>query len=247
MSSIVVVPTYNEAENLPLLAERIMDLEGFHLLVVDDNSPDGTGDLAEGLRYRYPGRLLVLHRPGKLGLGTAYLEGFSVALRLRHSNLFQMDADFSHDPADLPRLLAELRRGADLVIGSRYAPGGGTRDWPGWRLALSRGGSLYAGLVLGLPIRDLTGGFRGWRRSALLDLGLDEVRSRGYSFQIEMAFRCARKGKRVVEVPIQFRERRRGASKMSAAILVEAVLTVWRLRLEGVGLPRPLRQVLMGR
>ncbi len=247
MSSMVVVPTYNEVENLPLLAERIMALEGFHLLVVDDNSPDGTGELAEELRYRYPGRMQLLRRPGKRGLGTAYLEGFRVALGLRHSNLFQMDADFSHDPADLPRMLAELRRGADLVIGSRYAPGGGTAGWPRWRLAMSRGGSLYARLVLGLPIRDLTGGFRGWRRQALLDLDLEAVRSEGYAFQIEMAYRCARRGKRVAEIPIQFSERRSGVSKMSTAIFMEAVVAVWRLRLEDAGLPRPLRQVLTGR
>ncbi len=247
MSSIVVVPTYNEADNLPLLVERIMDLEGFYLLVVDDNSPDGTGRLAEQLRYSYPGRLLVLHRPGKLGLGTAYLEGFRVALSLRHSNVFQMDADFSHDPGDLPRMLSELRRGADLVIGSRYAPGGGIRDWPLWRQAMSRGGSLYARLLLGLPVRDLTGGFRGWRRQTLLDLPLDQVRSEGYAFQLEMAYRCARRGKRVVEIPIQFRERRSGLSKMSTSIFLEAVGTVWRLRLEGAGLPRPLRQALIGR
>ncbi len=247
MSSIVVVPTYNEVENLPVLAERIMELPDFSLLVVDDNSPDGTGDLAEGLRRRFSGRIEVLHRSRKLGLGTAYLEGFRAALRLGHSQLFQMDADFSHDPADLPRLLAELQRGADLVIGSRYARGGGTQHWPRWRLAMSRGGSLYARAVLGLPVRDLTGGYRGWRRQTLLDLPLERVRSEGYSFQLEMAYRCARAGKRVVEIPIRFVERRSGVSKMSTAIFLEAVVAVWRLRLEEARLPGLLRQALVRR
>ncbi len=241
MSSIVVVPTYNEAENLPALVERIMALPDFSLLVVDDNSPDGTGDLAEELRSSFPGRMELLRRSGKLGLGTAYLAGFRIALRLGYSYLFQMDADFSHDPADLPRLLAELQAGADLVIGSRYAPGGGTQNWPLWRLAMSRGGSLYARAVLGLPIRDLTGGYRGWRRQTLLDIPLGQVRSEGYSFQLEMAYRSARAGKRMVEIPIRFVERRSGASKMSTAIFLEAIMTVWRLRLEEIQLPRPLR------
>lgn len=247
MSPVVVVPTYNEAENLPLLVEQVMGLSGFHMLVVDDNSRDGTGELADELSLRHAGRMGVLHRAGKLGLGTAYLEGFRMALERRHRYIFQMDADFSHDPADLPRLLAELRAGADLVIGSRYVAGGGTRNWPVWRKAMSWGGSLYARLVLGLPIRDLTGGFRGWRRRALQGIGLDRVRSEGYAFQIEMAYRCSRRGGTVAEIPIVFTERRNGASKMSRAIFLEAVAAVWRLRLEEAGLPRSLRQVLVGK
>lgn len=247
MASLVVVPTYNEAENLPELADRILALEGFQLLVVDDNSPDGTGRLAEELRSRHRERLEVLHRPGKLGLGTAYLEGFKIALARGHEFVFQMDADFSHDPSDLPALLAALQEGADLAIGSRYAPGGATRGWPLWRLAMSRSGSLYAGLLLGLSIRDLTGGFRGWRSQLLSSIGLDAVRSEGYVFQVEMAYRCARKGGRVVEMPIVFAERRSGKSKMSSGIFLEAAAAVWRLRLEDVKLPRVLRQVLIGR
>ncbi len=247
MPSLVVIPTYNEVENLGPLVERIAALPEFRVLVVDDNSPDGTGDLADGLSRRYAGRVEVLHRPGKKGLGTAYVEGFRIALQRRYQYLFQMDADFSHDPADLPRLLAALKAGADLAIGSRYAPGGGTRDWPLWRHAMSQSGSLYARLVLGVPIRDLTGGFRGWRRRALQDIGLGSVRAEGYAFQVEMAYRCARKGGRVVEIPILFTERRRGSSKMSPAIFLEAVAAVWRLRLEEARLPRPLRQVLIGR
>ena len=243
----VVVPTYNEVDSLASLAEQVLGLAGFHMLVVDDNSRDGTGELAEELRVRHGDRLDVLHRPGKLGLGTAYLDGFRLALERRYRYLFQMDADFSHDPADLPRLLAALRAGADLAIGSRYVQGGGTRDWPLWRRAMSRGGSLYAAWFLGLPIGDITGGFRGWRRQALLDIGLDGVRSKGFSFQVEMAYRCIRNGGTVVEVPIQFTERRSGSSKMSRAIFVEAVATVLRLRLEDARLPKPLRQVLVGR
>ena len=247
MSPMVVVPTYNEVQNLGPLVERIMQLAGFQVLVVDDNSPDGTGELADELRERYAGRVDVVHRSAKLGLGTAYLTGFRAALERRHSYLFQMDADFSHDPSDLPRLLSALRGGADLAIGSRYVAGGGTRDWPLWRLAMSRIGSLYAGLVLGMPIQDLTGGFRGWRRRALLDIGLDTVRSEGYSFQVETAYRCIRQGKTVVEVPIQFVDRRTGSSKMSPAIFMEAAATVWRLRLEGLRLPNPTRRAVVER
>lgn len=247
MSPVVVVPTYNEAENLPLLVEQVMTLPDFRMLVVDDNSRDGTGQLAEELSRLHAGRIDVLHRDGKLGLGTAYLEGFRTVLERKYRYIFQMDADFSHDPADLPRLLAELRAGADLVIGSRYVAGGGTRNWPFWRKTLSRGGSLYARTILGLPIEDLTGGFRGWQRHALLGIGLDRVRSEGYSFQVEMAYRCARRGGKVIEVPIIFTERRNGVSKMSKAIFIEAVATIWRLRLEDVRLPRMLRQVLAGR
>ncbi len=247
MSPVVIVPTYNEAENLAPLVGRILDLRGFHVLVVDDNSPDGTGKVADELSALHAGRVEVLHRPRKQGLAGAYIDGFRVALCRRHGYLFQMDADFSHDPTDLPRLLAGLRSGADLVIGSRYTSGGGTRDWPLLRALVSRGGSLYARLVLGLQIRDLTGGFRGWRRQALLDVGLDSIRSQGYAFQVEMAYRCARRGGRVVEVPILFSDRRAGKSKMSPAIVLEAAVLVWRLRLGDVRLPRTLRQVLIGR
>jgi dolichol-phosphate mannosyltransferase len=246
-AGLVVVPTYNEADNLPLLVDQIMALPGFQVLVVDDNSPDGTGRVAEGLRPRYPGRVCVLHRPGKLGLGTAYVQGFQVGLEQGHRHLFQMDADFSHSPSDLLRLHAALEKGADLALGSRYASGGTTHGWPLWRLAMSRAGSLYARYLLGVPVRDLTGGFRGWRREALLRLELDSLRSRGYAFQVETAYRCARLGGAVVEVPILFAERRSGRSKMSRAIFLEAATLVWRLRLEELGLPTPLRQLLVGR
>ncbi len=246
-SSMVVIPTYNESENLGPLVGKIMGLPGFEVLVVDDNSPDGTGALAEDLRGRYQGRMEVVHRPGKLGLGTAYVEGFRVALERKRSFVFQMDADFSHDPSDLPRLLESLRHGADLAIGSRYVAGGSTTGWPLRRLALSRAGSLYAATILGLPLRDLTSGFRGWRQRMLRSIGLSSIRSEGYAFQVEMAYRCWRRHGRIVELPILFAERRSGSSKMSAGIILEAAAAVWRLRLEELNLPRALRQVLAGR
>jgi len=246
-SSLVVIPTYNESDNLAPLVSQVMDLPCFRVLVVDDNSPDGTGDLAEDLRRQYRGRVQVLHRPAKLGLGTAYVEGFRVALQGEQSYIFQMDADFSHDPRDLPRLLGPLHRGADLSIGSRYVAGGATRGWPLWRLVMSRLGSVYAAIILGLPIRDVTGGYRGWRRQTLENIGLETVRSEGYAFQLEMAYRCARRNGRIAEIPILFSERRRGSSKMSTDVFMEAVTAVWRLRLEDARLPRMLRQVLVGR
>jgi dolichol-phosphate mannosyltransferase len=231
MDSLVIVPTYNEADNLDRLARAILDLEGFDLLVVDDNSPDGTGRVAEELRDRYPDRISILHRPSKLGIGTAYLEGFRIALTREYPYVFQMDADFSHDPADLPRLRDALGR-ADVALGSRYVSGGGTTNWPLWRRALSRCGSLYASLLLGVPVADLTGGFKGFRRPVLQALDLASVRSNGYAFQIEVTYRCWQQGFRIVEVPITFVERRSGRSKMSSRIVVEAALLVWQLRFE---------------
>jgi len=230
LDSLVIIPTYNEAGNLPELIPRVLAQGPFDVLVVDDNSPDGTGALAGDLAERWPSRIKVLRRPGKLGLGSAYVEGFRHALEAGYTHVFEMDADFSHDPASLPALRAALDR-ADVVLGSRYAPGGGTRHWPLWRQAVSRGGSRYAGLVLGLPVRDLTGGFKGFRRRALAQLDLDAIRSNGYSFQIEVTYRCHRQGLRIVEVPIVFEERRAGQSKMGWRIIAEALLLVWVLRL----------------
>jgi dolichol-phosphate mannosyltransferase len=229
-TGLVVVPTYNEAENIADLAERILaqpvDLD---LLVVDDASPDGTGDVVDDLTRRTGGRVRALHRREKLGLGTAYVAGFRDGLAKGYSFLAQMDADFSHDPDELPRLIGALAH-ADLVIGSRYVRGGGIRNWGPLRRLVSRGGSLYARLLLSLPVADATGGFRAWRRDALVGLGLDKVRSNGYSFQVEMAFRAHRKGARIVELPIVFTDRRVGQSKMSSAIFLEAFLKVPLLR-----------------
>jgi len=227
---LIVVPTYNERENLRALRGEVgRVLPEADMLIVDDASPDGTGDVADELAANDP-RVRVLHRPGKLGLGTAYREGFRTALREGYDIVFEMDADFSHAPGDLPRLLEAVRDGADLAIGSRYVRGGGTRNWGLVRKLISRGGSLYARTILGVSIRDLTSGFKCFRRSALESLDLDALRSEGYSFQIEVTYRLLRGGRRVVEVPIVFVDRRVGLSKMSRRIVIEAVGVVWKLR-----------------
>ncbi|TAK33020.1 MAG: polyprenol monophosphomannose synthase [Chloroflexota bacterium] len=232
MESIVVIPTYNEAGNVSTLISAILDLGQFDVLIVDDNSPDGTGELADALAGEHPGRVHVLHRQTKTGLGRAYVDGFARALKGPYQYVLQMDADLSHDPGYLPTLLETLRSGeVDVVIGSRYASGGGTVGWPFKRRMLSWGGSLYARLVLGLKVRDVTGGFKGFRRVVLESLNLDRIRSNGYAFQIEVNFLCNRQGFRLAEVPIVFRERQIGASKLSKAIFWEALITVLRLRL----------------
>lgn len=225
----VVVPTYNEAENIGQLIPRLLAYPRIRVLVVDDASPDGTGATVAELARAEP-RVGLLARPGKLGLGTAYLAGFRRALAEGAQFIFEMDADFSHDPRYLPDLLAAAEAGADLVIGSRYVPGGGTTDWGLLRRLISRGGNLYAGLLLGLPVADATGGFRCYRRRVLEELDLDRVRSNGYAFQIEMAYRTLRAGFRVAEVPIIFPDRRVGKSKMSRRIVAEALINVWKLR-----------------
>jgi dolichol-phosphate mannosyltransferase len=228
--TIIVIPTYNERENLPGLLQRLEALGlGVHALVVDDNSPDGTGQVAEELATKRPW-LQVLHRPGKAGLGTAYVAGFKLALKQGYEAIGEMDADLSHDPAYLPAMLRALES-ADLVLGSRYVPGGGVRNWGLLRQLISRGGSLYSRLVLGVGVRDLTGGFKLFRRPVLENLGLDSVHSNGYSFQIEMTYRALRRGFRVVEVPIIFEDRRVGKSKLSRRVVLEAMLVVPRLRL----------------
>ncbi len=229
----LVIPTYNEAENLgPLVAaarERLP--EGSTILIVDDASPDGTGDVADSLAAADPG-VRVLHRPAKLGIGPAYVAGFQAALRGGAELVAQMDADFSHDPGDLPRLLAAARD-ADLVIGSRYAPGGGTENWGPGRRAISRWGSAYARAMLGIRIADLTGGFKVFRREVLEAIRLGDIASQGYSFQVETTYRAIRAGFRVVEVPIVFHERRVGQSKMTGPIVLEAAWRVPLMRLRG--------------
>jgi len=228
VNSTVVVPTYDERENLAPLVEAILALPGdFRVLVADDASPDGTGAEADRLAAAHAGRVSVLHRPGKEGLGRAYGAGFARALADGADLVFQMDADHSHDPAVLPLLRAPLESGeADLVLGSRYVPGGGTAGWGLLRRLLSRWGSFYARTVLGIPQRDLTGGFKGWRGTLLERVCLAPTASRGYSFQVEMTLRAVRAGARVREVPITFTERRAGRSKMSLAIALEAA---WRV------------------
>ena len=238
--NVVLIPTYNEAGNLKRLVPTILRQGPFDILIIDDHSPDGTGEVAEDFAKRFPGQVSVLHRPGKLGLGTAYLAGFDYALAQGYQQVFTMDADFSHDPSRLPALREALEE-ADVVLGSRYVPGGGTQRWPLRRRLLSRGGSAYARLVLGLPIRDLTGGFKGFRRQVLEALlpELETIRSHGYAFQIEMTYRCARLGFHIVEVPILFEDRVVGTSKMNRRIVAEALWVVLALRLsQGSARPR---------
>ena len=239
MRALVIVPTYNEQENLPRLIPSILAQgEGYDVLIVDDNSPDGTGEIADMWAARTE-RVRVIHRAGKLGLGTAYVAGFKFALAHGYDLAFEMDADFSHDPHDLPRLLAAVRH-ADVAIGSRWAPGGGTVSWSLLRKAISRGGSLYAGALLGVPVRDLTSGFKCFRRRVLAALDLDRITSSGYGFQVEVNYYCHALGFHIVEVPIVFPDRTAGTSKMSSRIVVEAARVVWQLR----GTPAPTAPAL---
>jgi dolichol-phosphate mannosyltransferase len=231
--ALIVVPTYNERDNVRAIAGRLLAaLPAAELLFVDDNSPDGTGALLDELAAAEP-RLHVMHRAGKLGLGTAYVEGFGWGLARGYDYLIEMDADGSHDPRYLPPMVALAQDGADVVVGSRYVPGGGTENWGLGRKLLSRGGSLYARIVLGIDLRDVTAGFVCWRRAALEAIDLPTITSNGYSFQIEIKYRAIGKQLRVVETPILFVDRRVGQSKMSRAIVAEALIQVWRLRLRG--------------
>jgi dolichol-phosphate mannosyltransferase len=227
----IVVPTYNEAANLePLLSAVRASAPGARILVVDDSSPDGTGALADEAAAR-DDAIEVLHRPGKAGLGLAYVNGFAHALRSGAGLVLEMDADLSHDPRDLPRLIEAAREGADLVLGSRYVDGGGVEDWDLLRRVISRAGCRYARAMLGLGIRDLTGGFKCFRASTLHAIDFETVRSEGYAFQVELTYRAIARGLRVEEIPITFRERSAGESKMSARIALEAMWLVPALRL----------------
>jgi len=230
--AVVCVPTYNERENLEPLVRalgEVLDTAQDRVLVIDDGSPDGTGELADGLAQELPW-VSVLHRTAKEGIGRAYLAGFARALASGAELVLEMDCDFSHDPRDVPRLLAATEDGADVVLGSRWVDGGGTENWGLVRRLVSRGGSLYARLVLGVSIRDLTGGFKCFRRQVLETIDLDAIAARGYGFQIEGTYRALRAGFRVVELPITFVDRRVGESKMSGAIVLEAMRQVPVLR-----------------
>jgi dolichol-phosphate mannosyltransferase len=221
----VIIPTYNERDNLELIVTRARaSVPTVDILIVDDNSPDGTGEIADKLAASDT-RIHVMHRQGKSGLGTAYIAGFHWALDNGYGVMVEMDADGSHDPADLPRMLAALES-ADLVIGSRYVPGGTVVNWPKSREALSRGGNVYVRLMLGISVNDATGGYRAYRADTLRGLGLDDVDSQGYCFQIDLTLRVINNGGKVTEVPITFTERTRGASKMNRSIIVEAL---WRV------------------
>ncbi len=228
--ALVIVPTYNESENVTRIVPQILEQDPLiEVLVVDDNSPDGTGKLVDEMASKNS-RIHVLHRPGKQGLGRAYLAGFAWALASDYAYIFEMDADFSHDPRHLPEFLAAIRD-VDLVLGSRYRDGKVTVvNWPMSRLLLSYGANIYARAITGMRLGDATGGFRCFRRELLQAIPLDEVRSNGYGFQIEMSFRAWRKGFRIAEIPIVFHDRTEGESKMSKGIVREAILMVWRLR-----------------
>jgi len=230
----IVLPTYNERDNLPHALRRIREVADghrlpLHTLVVDDDSPDGTGELADRLALEMPD-VEVMHRERKEGLGRAYIAGFRHALGQGAEILFEMDADLSHDAAYLPDLLRRIDQGADLVLGSRYVPGGGVENWGLARRFISRGGCLYARTILGVSVNDLTGGFKCFRREVLETIDLDGIQSSGYGFQIEMTYRALQLGYRVEEVPIVFVDRAVGSSKMSNDIVIEAMVNVWRLR-----------------
>ncbi|MFN8482498.1 MAG: polyprenol monophosphomannose synthase [Anaerolineae bacterium] len=230
MNALVVIPTYNERENIQRLVPVILGLpQEFDILVIDDASPDGTGEAIDELARQNPGRVRAMHRAGKQGLGSAYVAGFKFALSQTYDLIFQMDADFQHDPLDLPRFAAAAQE-ADVVIGSRYVEGGATTDWSLFRRMISQGGAMYTRALLGLPYRDVTTGYRCFRRQVLQNLNLDEVTTTGFGFQVEMLYRCYQMGARVVEMPIVFHARRVGESKMNSSIFVEAMALVWRLR-----------------
>ena len=234
MQALVILPTYNEIGNLTPMVEAILSQgEMFDVLIIDDGSPDGTGILADHLKETHAGHVEVIHRQGKLGLATAYLTGFRYGLQRGYDFLFEMDADFSHNPSYLPKFIKTMQEtGADLVLGSRYVEGGGATRWPWYRRLISRGGSLYASKMLGVPVRDLTGGFKCFRAEVLQSINLESVQSSGYGFQIELTYRAVEAGFRVVEMPIIFEERREGQSKMSPAIFAEAFWMVARMRAE---------------
>ena len=230
MKTLIISPTYNEIKNIGSLVEQVFELDPkYHLLIVDDNSPDGTAVKVKELQSNYP-NLHLEERPGKAGLGTAYLFGFKWALKNHYDNVVQMDADLSHDPKDIPRLVLALKD-HDLIIGSRYVNGVSVVNWPIRRLILSYGANMYSRFITGMPINDGTGGFKAWRGTLLDSIELKKVRSQGYSFQIEMNFRAWRLGAKIKEEPIIFVDRTIGESKMSKSIMYEAIWMVWRLRL----------------
>ena len=229
MKTLVLIPTYNEKDNLPILVKDLMTIPGVSAMVLDDQSPDGTGKVADGLAQAYPGRVLVLHRTGQRGLGVSYLEGFRNAIAGDWEFVCQMDADLSHDPKYLPEMRALAANGADLVIGSRYLNGISVVNWPLRRIILSQFANFYIRTVTGLGLRDITTGYRCWRRESLAKLPLDRIVSDGYAFLLDVTFMAAAAGLRIAESPIIFIERRQGASKLSSGVLLESLLTPWKL------------------
>ena len=229
MKAIVLIPTYNERDNLPVLVRELMTIRGVSVMVLDDQSPDGTGHVAHALGVEYPGRVFAVNRTGQRGLGVSYLEGFHKAIEGDWDFVCQMDADLSHDPKYLPDLIAMASRDADLVIGSRYLNGISVVNWPLRRIILSQFANFYVRTITGLGLRDTTAGYRCWRREALAKLPLDRISSDGYSFLVEVTFMAAHAGLRLGESPIIFVERRVGASKMSGSVMFESLLTPWKL------------------
>ncbi|MBN2189755.1 MAG: polyprenol monophosphomannose synthase [Candidatus Aureabacteria bacterium] len=227
---LIIIPTYNESKNIVRLCEKIMSMEkGFDILVVDDNSPDGTGELAEKMSSIHP-EIHVISRPAKMGIGSAYIEGFKWGLGKEYELFFEMDADFSHNPEDLIRM-AETVKDCDLCVGSRYIEGGGVINWPLWRMLLSKfAARYYTSIITRMPMNDATSGFKCFRRTVLENLALDEIHSEGYSFQIEMHYRVWKKGFRIKEIPIIFTDRQHGLSKMSKKIIFEAIIIVWKIK-----------------
>jgi dolichol-phosphate mannosyltransferase len=233
LNKIVIIPTYNEIENIEKIIRAVMNLpEVFHVLIIDDGSPDGTANIVNGLQNEYPEKLFLLERKGKQGLGTAYIAGFKWSLAKGYEYIFEMDADFSHNPNDLIRLYENCKNGSsDLSIGSRYVTGGKVENWPLNRILISYGASVYVRLITWMPVKDCTAGFVCYTRKVLESINLDEIRFIGYAFQIEMKYRAWKKGFRLAEIPITFVDRKEGQSKMTKGIVKEAILGVWKMRL----------------
>ncbi|MBM3807388.1 MAG: polyprenol monophosphomannose synthase [Acidimicrobiia bacterium] len=229
MKTLALIPTYNERENIPILIRELMQLSGVHVMVLDDQSPDGTGAIADALAVEYPGRVQALHRRGPRGLGVSYLDGFRRAIATDFDFVVQMDADLSHDPRYLPAMIAAAAKGADLVIGSRYLNGISVVNWPLRRIILSQCANFYIRTVTGLGLRDITTGYRCWRRASLARLPLDRIVSDGYAFLLDVTFMAADTGLRIEESPIIFIERRQGASKLSSGVLLESLIAPWKL------------------
>lgn len=232
MLPLVIVPTYNERENLPIVVAALLRIDNLQILVVDDGSPDGTGGVADALASAHRGRVSVLHRTGPRGLGLSYIDGMQAALRTDATHICQMDADLSHNPLDIPRLL-DASASADLVIGSRYVTGGRVENWPHRRILMSTVANLYVRAITRLRVRDCTSGFRCWRREAVERLPLDRILSNGYAFLVELTWEAAFAGCHIAELPITFVDRREGASKISSTVLVESVIMPWRLAIRG--------------
>lgn len=231
MDKLVIIPTYNEKENVEKIIRKVCSLAGdFHILIVDDGSPDGTADIVKSLQPVFPQQLHLVQRSGKLGLGTAYIHGFKWALERGYEYIFEMDADFSHNPDDLPRLYEACKNGADVAVGSRYTRGGKVVNWPWDRVFISKGGAMYTKIITWMPVNDPTAGFICYRKNVLQTIPLDQVQFIGYAFQIEMKYRAWKLGFKIKEVPITFIDRKEGVSKMSKGIVKEAMYGVWKMR-----------------